>query len=53
MVLGEVLNFPGSGRAIRRTTIRSRRSTFYRFDHLQGFGAGFGNGGIYATHHNG
>lgn len=53
MVLGEVLNFPGKWSSYPPHHHPQPEVYFYRFDHPQGFGAGFGNGGIYATHHNG
>ena len=53
MVLGEVLNFPGKWSSYPPHHHPQPEIYFYRFDHEQGFGAGFANGEIYETHHNG
>ena len=53
MVLGEVLNFPGKWSSYPPHHHPQPEVYFYRFDHPQGFGAGFANGEIYETHHNG
>lgn len=53
MVLGEVLNFPGKWSSYPPHHHPQPEVYFYRFDHPQGFGAGFANGGIYETRNNG
>lgn len=53
MVLGEVLNFPGKWSSYPPHHHPQPEVYFYRFDHPQGFGAGFANGEIYKTGHNG
>lgn len=53
MVLGEVLNFPGKWSSYPPHHHPQPEVYFYRFDHPQGFGAGFANGEIYQTGHNG
>ena len=53
MVLGEILNFPGKWSSYPPHHHPQPEVYFYRFDHPQGFGAGFGNGEIYQTRHNG
>ena len=53
MVLGEVLNFPGKWSSYPPHHHPQPEVYFYRFDHPEGFGAGFGNGEIYKTRHNG
>ena len=53
MVLGEVLNFPGKWSSYPPHHHPQPEVYFYRFDYPQGFGAGFANGQIYETHHNG
>ncbi len=53
MVLGEVLNFPGRWSSYPPHHHPQPEVYFYRFDHPQGFGAGFSNGEIYKTEHNG
>lgn len=53
MVLGEVLNFPGKWSSYPPHHHPQPEVYFYRFDHAQGFGAGFANGEIYQTGHNG
>ncbi len=53
MVLGEVLNFPGKWSSYPPHHHPQPEEYFYRFDYPQGFGAGFANGEIYETHHNG
>ena len=51
--LGEVLNFPGKWSSYPPHHHPQPEVYFYRFDHPQGFGAGFANGEIYKTGHNG
>ena len=53
MVLGEVLNFPGRWSSYPPHHHPQPEVYFYRFDHPQGFGAGFANGEIVKTTHNG
>lgn len=53
MVLGEVLNYPGKWSSYPPHHHPQPEVYFYRFDRPQGFGAGFGNGEIYRTGHNG
>lgn len=54
MVLGEVLNYPGKWSSYPPHHHPQPEVYFYRFDHPeQGFGAGFANGEIYKTGHNG
>ncbi len=53
MVLGEVLNYPGKWSSYPPHHHPQPEVYFFRFDHPQGFGAGFGNGEIYRTGHNG
>ncbi len=53
MVLGEVLNFPGKWSSYPPHHHPQPEVYYYRFDYPQGFGAGFANGEIYETHHNG
>ena len=53
MVLGEVLNFPGKWSSYPPHHHPQPEIYFYRFDYPQGFGAGFANGEIYRTGHNG
>ena len=53
MVLGEVLNFPGRWSSYPPHHHPQPEVYFYRFDRPQGFGAGFANGEIYRTGHNG
>ena len=53
MVLGEVLNFPGKWSSYPPHHHPQPEVYFYRFDYPNGFGAGFGNGEIYKTCHNG
>ncbi|MCQ2437160.1 MAG: 5-deoxy-glucuronate isomerase [Clostridia bacterium] len=53
MVLGEVLNFPGKWSSYPPHHHPQPEVYFYRFDYPDGFGAGFGNGDIYKTRHNG
>ena len=53
MVLGEVLNYPGKWSSYPPHHHPQPEVYFYRFDYPHGFGAGFGNGEIYETHHNG
>ena len=53
MVLGEVLNFPGKWSSYPPHHHPQPEVYFYRFDHPEGFGAGYANGEIYKTTHNG
>ena len=53
MVLGEVLNYPGKWSSYPPHHHPQPEVYFYRFDHPAGFGAGFANGEIYQTGHNG
>ena len=53
MVLGEVHNFPGKWSSYPPHHHPQPEVYFYRFDHPQGFGAGFANGQIYQTGQNG
>ena len=53
MVLGEVLNYPGKWSSYPPHHHPQPEVYFYRFDRPQGFGAGFANGQIYQTGHNG
>ena len=53
MVLGEVLNYPGKWSSYPPHHHPQPEVYFYRFDHPQGFGAGFANGQIYETRQNG
>lgn len=53
MVLGEVLNYPGKWSSYPPHHHPQPEVYFYRFDYPQGFGAGFANGEIYRTGHNG
>ena len=53
MVLGEVVNFPGKWSSYPPHYHPQPEVYFYRYDKPQGFGAGFANGNIYETHHNG
>lgn len=53
MVLGEVLNHPGKWSSYPPHHHPQPEVYFYRFDRPQGFGAGFANGEIYKTGHNG
>ena len=53
MVLGEVLSYPGKWSSYPPHHHPQPEVYFYRFDHPQGFGAGFANGEIYKTGHNG
>jgi len=53
MVLGEVLNFPGKWSSYPPHFHPQPEVYFYRFDKPQGFGAGFGNGDLHRTGHNG
>lgn len=53
MVLGEVLNFPGKWSSYPPHHHSQPEVYFYRFDYPDGFGAGFANGEIYKTGHNG
>lgn len=53
MVLGEVLNFPGKWSSYPPHHHPQPEVYFYRFDYPAGFGAGFANGEIYKTGHNG
>ncbi len=53
MVLGEVLNHPGRWSSYPPHHHPQPEVYFYRFDYPHGFGAGFANGDIYKTEHNG
>ena len=53
MVLGEVLNHPGKWSSYPPHHHPQPEVYFYRFDYPDGFGAGFANGEIYKTQHNG
>ena len=53
MVLGEVLNYPGKWSSYPPHHHPQPEVYFYRFDYPDGFGAGFANGEIYKTGHNG
>ena len=53
MVLGEVVNLPGKWSSYPPHHHPQPECYFYRFDKPMGFGAGWGNGEIYETHHNG
>lgn len=53
MVLGEVLNYPGKWSSYPPHFHPQPEVYFYRFDYPHGFGAGFANGEIYKTGHNG
>ena len=53
MVLGEVLNHPGKWSSYPPHHHPQPEVYFYRFDYPNGFGAGYANGEIYKTTHNG
>lgn len=53
MVLGEVLNHPGKWSSYPPHHHPQPEVYFYRFDYPDGFGAGFSNGEVYKTTHNG
>ena len=53
MVLGEVLNHPGKWSSYPPHHHPQPEVYYYRFDYPDGFGAGFANGEIYKTTHNG
>lgn len=53
MVLGEVLNHPGKWSSYPPHHHPQPEVYFYRFDYPHGFGAGFANGEIFKTEHNG
>ena len=53
MVLGEVLNYPGKWSSYPPHHHSQPEVYFYRFDYPDGFGAGFANGSVYKTGHNG
>lgn len=53
MVLGEVLNLPGKWSSYPPHHHPQPEVYFYRFDYPDGFGAGFANGEIFKTQHNG
>ena len=53
MVLGEVLNHPGKWSSYPPHHHPQPEVYFYRFDHPQGFGAGFSNGEVHKLTHNG
>ena len=51
--IGEVVHFPGKWSSYPPHHHPQPECYFYRFDKPMGFGAGWGNGEIYETHHNG
>ncbi|MBQ9389293.1 MAG: 5-deoxy-glucuronate isomerase [Synergistaceae bacterium] len=53
MVLGEVLSYPGKWSSYPPHHHPQPEVYFYRFDYPQGFGAGFADGEVYQTGHNG
>lgn len=53
MVLGEVLSYPGKWSSYPPHYHPQPEVYFYRFDKMQGFGAGFANGECFKTEHNG
>lgn len=53
MVLGEVLSYPGKWSSYPPHHHPQPEVYFYRFDYPNGFGAGFANGEIFQTEHNG
>lgn len=53
MVLGEVLSHPGKWSSYPPHYHPQPEVYFYRFDYPQGFGAGFANGEIFKSGHNG
>lgn len=53
MVLGEVINQPGKWSSYPPHHHPQPEVYFYRYDKPQGFGAGWANGEIYETRHNG
>ena len=53
MVLGEVLNMPGKWSSYPPHHHPQPEVYFYRFDYPNGFGAGFANGEVHKTTHNG
>ena len=53
LVLGEVIGFPGKWSSYPPHHHPQPEVYFYRFDYPDGFGAGFANGDIYKTQHNG
>lgn len=53
MVLGEVLSLPGKWSSYPPHHHPQPEVYFYRFDYPDGFGAGFSNGDVYRTAHNG
>lgn len=53
MVLGEVVNLPGKWSSYPPHHHPQPECYFYRFDRPQGFGAGWADGEIYETRHNG
>ena len=53
MVLGEVVNLPGKWTSYPPHYHPQPECYFYRYDKPIGFGAGWGNGELYETHHNG
>ena len=53
MVLGEIINLPGKWTSYPPHYHPQPEVYFYRCDKPQGFGAGWGDGELYETHHNG
>ena len=53
LVLGEVIGFPGKWSSYPPHFHPQPEVYFYRFDKPQGFGAGFANGELHRTGHNG
>ena len=53
MVLGEVLSHPGKWSSYPPHHHPQPEVYFFRFDYPHGFGAGFANGEVYKTEHNG
>lgn len=53
MVLGEVINLPGKWSSYPPHHHPQPEVYFFRYDRPQGFGAGWANGEVYETRHNG
>lgn len=53
MVLGEIINLPGKWSSYPPHYHPQPEVYFYHYDRPQGFGAGWGDGELYETHHNG